>query len=74
MKRTTILRLITIALSLTALLLCLTALADHSVLPKDGDLNETEALNCAVELLCADRGLTEDEVRGHWYYFATYYA
>ncbi len=56
-----------------AMLLCLPASADHSVLPKDGDLNETEALNCAVRLLCAEQGLNEDDIRGHWYYFAIYY-
>ena len=64
--------LVIVALA-AAMLLCLPASADHSVLPKEGDLNETEALNCAVELLCVERGLTEDEVRGHWYYYATYY-
>ena len=64
--------LVIVALA-AAMLLCLPASADHSVLPKEGDLNETEALNCAVELLCVERGLTEDDVRGHWYYYATYY-
>ncbi len=69
MKRTLFVLILALALCLWAM--C--ALADHSVLPKEGDLNETEALNCAVKLHCEDSGLTEEEVKGHWYYWAVYY-
>ena len=69
MKRT----LFALILALVLCLCAMCALADHSVLPKEGDLNETEALNCAVKLLCEDSGLTEEEVKGHWYYWAVYY-
>ena len=65
--------LLAIVVLTAAILLCLSASADHSVLPKEGDLNETEALNCAVRLLCAEQGLNEDGIRGHWYYHANYY-
>ncbi len=67
-------RILSAIIALAAsMLLCLPASADHSVLPKEGNLNETEALNCAVSLLCADLGLNEEDIRGHWYYDAVYY-
>ena len=66
-------RLMLVCVMIMCLCLCLTASADHSVLPKEGDMNETEALNCAVNLLCDERNLTEEDVRGDWYYYAMYY-
>lgn len=56
-----------------AILMCLPALADHSVLPKEGDLNETQAVDVMVSLLCRRLNCDEEDIRGHWYYFAVYY-
>ena len=56
-----------------SLILSLPALADHSVLPAAGDLNETQALDRAVAYLCSEKNLREEDVRGHWFFFTAYY-
>ncbi len=55
------------------MLLPLTARADHSKLTQPGEINETEALDFAVKALCSELDLTEDDVRGKWYFSGTYY-
>ena len=64
--------LVLVALA-AAMLLCLPASADHSVLPKEGDLNETQAVDAMVTLLCRRLNCSEEDIRGHWHYFAVYY-
>ena len=64
--------LVIVALA-AAMLLCLSASADHSVLPKEGDLNETQAVDVMVSFLCEQMNCGEDEVRGHYHYHAIYY-
>ena len=57
--------LLTIVVLAAAILLCLPASADHSVLPKEGDLNETQAVDVMVSFLCEQMNCGEDEVRGY---------
>lgn len=66
-------RILTVMLALLAAAVCLTAAADHSVLPRPGDMDETQAVDRAVALFCAGSGADEAEIRGHWYYSAIYY-
>ncbi len=68
MKRT----VISIALLLAAMLLCLPALADHSVMPGEGIMDETAAVDAMVSLLCRRLDCDEEEIRGHWSYSAAY--
>ncbi len=68
MKRT----VISIALLLTAMFLCLSALADHSIIPGDGIMDETAAVDAMVSLLCQRLDCGEEKIRGRWSYSATY--
>ena len=61
------------ALLIICLFLDLTAYADHSVLRMPDEINETEALDRAVGCLCSELKLSEDEIRGKWYFSGTYY-
>ncbi|MBR6029454.1 MAG: hypothetical protein IKP40_10225 [Clostridia bacterium] len=69
MKRTALM----VIILMIALLTCLSAFADHSVLPSAGDLNETQALDIMVSFLCQQMNCSEDEIRGRFHYMATYY-
>ena len=59
-------------IALLALLFCLPALADHSPLPPETALNETQVLDLAVAQVCAEYRLTEADIRGQWHYSAHY--
>lgn len=48
------------------------ALAEHSVFPAEGDLDETQALDIVVTQICALLNCEEEDIRGHWYYRAVY--
>ncbi len=69
MKRT----VISIALLLAAMLLCLPALADHSVMPGEGIMDETAAVDAAVAFLCQSLGCGEEDIRGKFHYRALIY-
>ena len=56
-----------------SLLLTVPALADHSVLPAEKVLDETQALDLALGLLGGQLNLPEDEIRGHWFFTSCYY-
>lgn len=60
---------------LCVLLLCpaTPARADHSVLPPEGQLNETQALDLTVARLCQQLDCPEEAIRGHWHYYAISY-
>ena len=63
-----------ILLILSAVLgFCLSAAADHSVVRREGDMDATQALDIAVVLVCEKLGITEKEIRGHWFYDFDYY-
>ena len=66
-------KLLALLLAVCVVMGCASALADHSVLPREGDLNETQAVDVMVERLCQRMNCGEDEIRGHWYYYAVYY-
>ena len=66
-------KVITIIITLFLCLFAVYALADHSTIPKDSDMNDTQALDKAVELFCAEHGINEDILRGHWYCWLIYY-
>ncbi len=68
MKRVFLLGLIALAA-----LLCLPALADHSVLPVNGDMDETRTVDLMTALLCDRLGCGEEDIRGRWRYDACYY-
>ena len=68
-RRMTVILALILALTITTAAVC----ADHSVLPAADELDETQALNRAVALLCAERGIDEADVRGHWYCYSVYY-
>ena len=59
-------------LTLALLLLICPALADHSVLPAEKVLDETQALDLALGYLCGQLALPEEEIRGHWFYSSYY--
>ena len=54
-------------------ILCFPAFADHSVLPAEGDMNETQALDRAIEIICQEKNIGEEKVRGHWFFYTCYY-
>lgn len=49
------------------------AFADHSVLPDEGDMNETQALDRAIDIICREKNIGEDKIRGHWFFTTCYY-
>ncbi len=51
----------------------LPARADHSVLARPGDIDETQAVDHAVEALTDELKTGESEIRGRWYCYAVYY-
>lgn len=55
-----------------SLLLTVPALADHSVLPAEKVLDETQALDLALGLLGGQLNLPEEEIRGHWFFSSWY--
>ena len=61
--------LLTLALMFTILS---PVLADHSVVPEEGVLDETAALDTAVAELSRCLGCEEDQIRGCYYYRAVY--
>ena len=56
-----------------SLLLTVPALADHSVLPAEKVLDETQALDLALGLLGRQLNLPEEEIRGNWFFTSCYY-
>ena len=49
------------------------ALADHSIMPGDGLMDETAAVDAAVAFLCQRLGCGEEEIRGKYYYRTLFY-
>ncbi len=49
------------------------ALADHSIMPGDGLMDETAAVDAAVAFLCQGLGCGEEEIRGKYYYRTLFY-
>ncbi len=43
------------------------AMADHSIMPGDGLMDETAAVDAAVAFLCQRLGCGEEKIRGKYY-------